>query len=213
MIAALLLAAGAGRRFGDSPKLLEELNGTALVRRAAEALSDPRIGELIVVVAAAHRAGVERALSGVAARVVVNPHAASGVGSSIACGIAELSPSATAVLIALADEPAPSARARDAVLARIARKDPDVRIVAPSFRGTPGHPVVFTRDVFDELAALATAGDRGARGIVDSDRTRVAIVEIDEDPPADVDTPADLARLRAVAQNTTPSTRPGTQRP
>jgi molybdenum cofactor cytidylyltransferase len=213
VIAALLLAAGAGRRFGDSPKLLEELDGSALVRRAANALADPRIGELIVVVAPEHRDGIERALSGVEARVVVNPRAASGVGSSISCGITALSPGATAVLIALADEPAPSARARDAVLGEFARNDPDVRIVAPSFRGTPGHPVLFTRAVFGELEALAGAGDRGARRIVDSDRTRVAIVDIDEDPPADVDTPADLARLRTVAQNTTPSTRSGTPDP
>jgi len=71
--------------------------------------------------------------------------------------------------------------------------------VAPRYRGTPGHPVLFDHSVFAELRALD--GDRGARAVIERDPSRVAIVEVDAPPPGDVDTPEDLARLRRARQN------------
>src|SRR5262249_12693246 len=66
-------------------------------------------------------------------------------------------------------------------------------IVAPSYRGTRGTPVLFMAEVFSELRTLG--GDAGARDVVTARPERVAIVEFDVAMPADVDTPEDLARL------------------
>jgi len=128
------------------------------------------------------------ALDGLPVRFAVNPEPARGMGSSIASGVAALLPAADAVLVALADEPRPSAGALQRVVDRY--RAGGVSIVAPSFRGVPGHPVLFARDVFGELRRLS--GDRGARAVVERDPSRVAVIEVDEDAPRDVDVPADL---------------------
>lgn len=200
MIAALLLAAGSARRFG-APKLLQQLEGRPLVRWSAEWLRGPPVDEIVVVVAEEHEA-IRSALTGFDARFVVNPHADRGMGSSIACGVAALTPDTTAALIALADEPMAG---RAALLRTVERYEAgDVSIVAPTYRGVSGHPVLFDRSTFDELLALS--GDRGARAVVERDPGRVAVVEMNETQPIDVDTPADLARLARQRQYISPST-------
>ncbi len=190
MIAALLLAAGKGRRFGGD-KLTQDLDGKPVIRWSVEAFEHPLVDEIVVVVPPSHE-GIARALTGKRVRLVVNPAPDRGMGSSIACGVTALGAGTQAVLIALADEPRVLSEVIERALSRHAARD--ARIIAPTFRGVPGHPVLFDRSVFDELCGLA--GDRGARSIVDRDASRVVVIDYDEPPPIDVDTPADLARLR-----------------
>ena len=191
MIAAILLAAGHARRFG-APKLLQDLDGKPVIRWSAELLAHPPIVELVVIVPREHEA-IAHALHGLPARFVVNPHPDEGMASSIACGIAALDAGIQGAVIALADEP----RLERAVLERVVAryKEGGVSIVAPSYRGVPGHPVLFDRTVFGELRALT--GDTGARSVVERDPGRVAVLELDEPRPVDVDTPGDLERLRS----------------
>jgi molybdenum cofactor cytidylyltransferase len=190
MLTGLLLAAGESRRFG-SPKLCEVLDGKPLVRWSAEALA-PFVDEMLVVTGT-HAAELREALMGLAVRFAHNPDPERGMGSSIATGVAALGDGVEAVLIALGDQPRPDARATRGVIERY--RAGGVTIVAPSFNGVPGHPVLFGRALFGELARLS--GDRGARPVVECDRSRVAIVPVDADAPGDVDVPADLAQLRA----------------
>lgn len=202
MIVGLLLAAGASRRFG-APKLIHSLRGTPVVRWSAEALTAATDALLVVVPPDA--APLRQALSGVPARFIVNAEPDRGLGRSIACGVRALPPQADAVLIALADEPLLERAWIDAVLARY-RSAVGAAIVAPVFRGTRRHPVLFHRGVFAELAALD--GDRGARDVVERDATRVTLVEFDQPGTIDVDTPQDLARLERAAHFTAPHSRP-----
>ncbi|MGH7680294.1 MAG: nucleotidyltransferase family protein [Gemmatimonadaceae bacterium] len=199
MIAAVLLAAGSARRFG-APKLLQDLAGKPVVRWSAEALAGAPVDEVVVVVPPDYGA-LRAALDGLDVRFVVNPDPAAGMGASLACGVAALGSRVEAALVALADEPS-----RDrSVLAEVVDRyrTGDASIVVPLFRGTRGHPVLFDRSVFAELLALT--GDRGARDITDRDPGRVAIVELAEDEPVDVDTPADLSRLRSAPQFMSPT--------
>lgn len=190
MISALLLAAGASRRFG-APKLLQDFEGKPVVRWSAESLVGAPVDEIIVVVGAAHEE-TQRALAGVSARVVVNPMADHGMGSSLACGIAALGPATRAVLVALADEPLVG---RDPLLRVVERYEAGgAAIVVPTYRGIRGHPVLFDRTVFAELRALS--GDHGARAVTDRDPDRLVLLELDLAKPIDVDVPQDLARLR-----------------
>lgn len=193
MIAALLLAAGSARRFG-APKLLQELEGKPIVRLCAEMLRHPLVGEIIVVVPPEH-AEIRRALEGVDARFVVNPRPDRGMGSSIACGVSALTADADAVLVALADEPTVNPAVFERVISRY--RAGDVGIVVPTFRGVRGHPVLFQRSAFEELRALS--GDEGARAVTDRNPGRLALLEQQEAKPMDVDTPADLLRLRTKA--------------
>lgn len=214
MIAAVLLAAGAGRRFGARSKLLQDLHGAPIVRRSADALRHPAIGELIVVVPPAN-AELRAALDGVSARFVVNPDPDLGMGASIAHGVAALGAGIEAAFIALADEPAvhPSVIDRLAVVlggggagrsgGAATRR---ITIVVPVFQGVRGHPVLFDRAVFAELAELSAGGDAGARAITDRDPGRVVYLEQDRPKPIDVDTVEDLARLRRHDHHTPTST-------
>lgn len=208
MITALLLAAGAARRFGG-PKLLQDLHGKPLVRWSAEALQVAAVDEIIVVVPPAYDA-LRDALQGIDAYFIVNPHPALGLASSLACGVAALSADTEAVVVALGDEPT---IARDAVRGVVERYRAGrdgagggvgARIVVPTYSGAHGHPVLFDRSVFAELRTFS--GDAGARAVIDRDRSRVAQVEMGQPAPMDVDTPDDLARLRSQTQFTSPPT-------
>jgi molybdenum cofactor cytidylyltransferase len=192
VISAVLLAAGASRRFG-AQKLLQLLDGKAIVRWSAENLIGEQVDELLVIVADDDSGRqVRNALTGVAARFVVAATATEGMASSLAAGIAALDAETSAALVALGDEPL----AGRAVLEEVVRRHRagGAQVVVPRFRGTRGHPVLFDRAVFPELVALR--GDHGARAVADRDPARVAFVDLDMAKPVDVDTPSDLARLR-----------------
>jgi CTP:molybdopterin cytidylyltransferase MocA len=199
VISALLLAAGASRRFGGAPKVIQQLDGKPIVRWSAEALVSASVDEVIVVVPP-NDAEIRRALVGLDVRFTMNRRPEEGMGSSIAAGVHALSAHTEAVLVALADEPT---LPRDAVVKVIARYRADssrgVHIVAPTYHGTRGHPTLFDRAVFDELKTLGHGSDRGARDIIDLDPSRVTFLELDVAPPGDVDTPDDLARMQARA--------------
>jgi molybdenum cofactor cytidylyltransferase len=189
VIAALLLAAGAARRFG-APKLLADVGGKPLIRRSVEALGAIETLEVVVVVAPEH-GELAGALHGLPVRFVVNAEHAEGMGRSLAVGIGATAPAAQAVIVALADAPASGA-----VLHRLVERyrDGGATIVAPGYRGIFAPPVLFDRGVFGELKELS--GDHGARAVVERLPDRVARIDVDEPPPVDVDTLEDLARLR-----------------
>jgi molybdenum cofactor cytidylyltransferase len=192
VIAAVLLAAGSSRRFGASgSKLLQDLNGSPVIRWSAAALRESRISELSVVTDGSD--ALRAALEGTGARIVRNANAARGMGHSIACGVAALSADVRAVLIALGDEPFLDPDVVRAVLDRYEARE--AAIVAPRFAGVQGHPVLFDRRTFAELTALD--GDRGARAVIERDRTRVDYVDFPGPAASDVDTPDARAQNKA----------------
>ena len=170
-------------------KLLLELEGKAVVRWSVEAVL-PHVGDCVVVTGE-DDVRVRGALTGLAARFVVNPRPQDGQGSSIAVGIAALKPWTTAAAIVLGDQPRTPADVLPALLAAQTRTKKS--IVTPSYRGTRGTPVLFSSDVFPELRALR--GDQGARAVVAARPERVEVVALDVAMPPDVDTPEDFARL------------------
>ena len=90
----------------------------------------------------------------------------------------------------LADQPFVGPEAVEAVLARLDDPAPAVRA---TYSGVPGHPVLFKRELFDEIARLR--GDHGARDLLE--RRGVIAVECGDLARADdVDTQADLEALR-----------------
>lgn len=189
MIVAVLLAAGAGSRFGGQ-KLLADVRGVPLIRRSAERLVHGDVGSLLVVVPPLSLE-LRDALDGLSASFATNDDPTRGVGTSIATGIAAVPWTANAALIALADQPLET-QWISAVTSRY--RQGDAQIVAPTFNGTPGHPVLFDKAVFPELAQLT--GDRGAREVVLRDPGRTALLELGVPPARDVDTLADLRTMQ-----------------
>ncbi len=188
MIAGLLLAAGGGRRFG-SQKLLAPLNGSPIVAWSAATLA-AETDELWIVVGSESDA-VRRALADLPAHVIENEQWREGLSSSLAVGIRALQPEIDAIVIALGDQPSLQAETIREVIAtwRVTGRP----IVSARYHGTRGHPVLLDRRVFDE--ATRVSGDVGARDLIARDPSRVTFVDINADPPPDVDTRDDLSAL------------------
>jgi CTP:molybdopterin cytidylyltransferase MocA len=185
--AGLLLAAGAGRRFGG-PKALAVLGGEHLVQRGVRLLRDGGCAPVVAVLGA--QADDVRAIV-CDADVVVAPDWAEGMGASLRVGLAALrGTGAEACVVALVDQPLVTAEA----VRRLLSVRPADAAVA-TYGGRPRNPVLLTEAVWHDVAALAV-GDVGARAWIRAHPGRVVEVPCDDTgSPTDVDTADDLALL------------------
>ncbi len=190
--AALLLAAGAARRMGRLKQLLP-LQGRPLLQHALDHLLASRV-DWVVLVLGCEGDRVLQNLSlpaGDRVRLVHNPDWRAGMASSLACGLQAAS-EAEAVLVALGDLPAIPPAVVDLLIEEAARGG--CTVVAPTFEGRRGHPVLFGRIHFDQLRALE--GDSGGAGILRAHPGQVRLVPVDSPGILhDVDRPGDLFRL------------------
>ena len=184
--AGVILAAGASRRFGR-PKQLAEYAGQPLLTRACETALAADLTPLVVVLGA-NAARVQSAVDGLPVHCVRNPEWASGMASSLRCGILRVQQLAEcrAVAVLLADQPfIDAAHLRQLCAARVRDQ---VDIAATRHGDTLGAPAVFHQSLFDQLCALH--GDRGAGALIRASTSRIALTC--EDAALDVDRPEDL---------------------
>ncbi|HTQ24139.1 MAG TPA: nucleotidyltransferase family protein [Candidatus Binataceae bacterium] len=188
-VEAILLAAGESRRMGF-PKPLLRLGSRTFVEVLIAAIL-PNVARLIVVVGA-HGSAVREAIPADPGILVVdNPGYLRGQLSSIKAALPHVGPRASGALIHLADHPMVNAATFAAVIEGYRRLGKPIAIAR--HQGRRGHPVVFARELFGELAAAPD--EQGARVVVAADPARVAYVDVD-DPGVltDLDTPEDLDR-------------------
>jgi molybdenum cofactor cytidylyltransferase len=188
VIGGLVLAAGAGTRFGGR-KQLAELEGRPLLEHALRAMTAAPVGRVVVVLGAL----VEEVTT------TVDLHGAEpcpcerwdeGQAASLACGLAELA-DCEAVVVTLGDQPRMSP---DAIRRVINARGSGAAAVRATYRGAPGHPVLLERDLFESFRDVT--GDHGARNLLLSVQVREVPCE-DLGGGEDVDTPAELDALRA----------------
>ncbi|THA64195.1 nucleotidyltransferase family protein [Streptomyces sp. A0958] len=192
VVAGLLLAAGGGRRLGGRPKALLEHRGRPLADHAVRALREGGCGPLHVVLgAAADEVRARAALDG--CTVSVNPEWTEGMGSSLRAGLGALAGTgADAALVLLVDQPGIDARAVARVRSACRGR---TSLVAASYAGERGHPVLFGADLWADIAAGAV-GDQGARAYLRAHRDALTLVECSDVAQAyDIDTPQDLTHL------------------
>lgn len=192
-VAGVLLAAGTSSRMGGN-KLLLELEGETLLRRAATRALEGGLSPVLVVLG--HQA--ERALqelAGLACHAVLNPAYESGITSSIAAGLAVVPAEAPAAVVLLGDMPFVTAEMIAAVVARYrATRAP---LVISDYQGVAAPPMLYDRSLFDELAGLA-GGSCGQR-VVKRHRHEAEVLAWPASALADLDQPEDYERLRAVS--------------
>lgn len=183
-VAGLVLAAGAGRRFGR-PKALIELDGELLVERAANTLCDAGCSPVHVVLGAAATEVHERAeLSRFT--TITNEQWSTGMASSLQCGLSSLPEDVDAVVVSLVDQPWIGAD----VVKRLMEQDGAV--VVATYDGRRRNPVLLRREVWTAVADAAH-DDVGARAYITRHPDEVTGVECaDLGSPADIDTPEDL---------------------
>lgn len=194
-IAALLLAAGGGRRLGGRPKALLPHRGRPLVEHAVAVLRAAGCSRIHVVLGA--EAATVRARAELPGCVLVdNPRWADGMGSSLRAGLESLAGTgAEAALVSLVDQPGIGPEAVARVLAAYESAGAGKALVAAAYGGERGHPVLFGAEHWAGIAATAT-GDRGARAYLKAHADEITLVECgDVARPYDIDTEADLAHL------------------
>lgn len=190
-VAALVLAAGSSRRMGGANKLLQPVGGIAMLRRVVNAALASRCTSVLVVTGAQAEAA-QACLGGLDVQCVHNPDHASGMASSLRCGLAALPADADAAVVLLADMPWIDGSHVDRLLAAFDPQQP--KIVAPVREGRRGNPILWPREFFAEM--MAVEGDVGAREVLARHATLVDTVTFDDDAIfADVDTPAALDEL------------------
>ena len=184
---ALILAGGAGRRFGGG-KLLADMAGAPVIRCVAEAVAAADFAE-VVVVTGADDAGIRAALVGLDARILHAPDWAEGMAATLRTGIAALAAEAEGVCVFLGDMPLVPVSLCSALIEAAERVGYAAR---PRLDGKPGHPVAFTRVAFADLLALT--GDQGATALLKQRPEAVAYIDtVESGALLDIDTPADLA--------------------
>jgi CTP:molybdopterin cytidylyltransferase MocA len=184
-VVGVLLAAGAGSRFGgEVPKPLVPFRGRPLLTWPLAALRDGGI-EDIILVAGAHADAIHAAVPD--ARIVHCADWAEGLSASLRAGVAAAA-DADAVVIALADQPLLSG---EAVARVIAAREPDrFDAIRATYVGTPNHPTLIESSLFSAVAELG--GDTGARPLLRAAK----LVPCDGlGSSEDADTPEALARL------------------
>jgi nicotine blue oxidoreductase len=191
-VGGIILAAGHGARMGR-PKQLLTLDGRPLLQHVIDTAAAAPLDGVVVVLGHAFEE-VAAALSlppGVT--IAVNPLHAQGQSTSLRAGLAGMPDRVAAAVVLLGDQPELRADAVRAVVEAQARSA--APILRAAYGGRAAHPVVLARAVWDEAAAQR--GDSGARALISAHSGEVELVEVGGDPPQDIDTPADLERLRA----------------
>jgi CTP:molybdopterin cytidylyltransferase MocA len=169
-IAGLVLAAGAGRRYG-MPKALVSYRGELLVRRAAGALRAAGVTEPVVVIGA--EAARVRALAP-ELTFAENPDWATGMASSLRAGLAALAAGpADAAVVLLVDMPGVTP---EAVREIAAGATPDA-LAMGGYDERRSHPVLLGREHWAGVARAAT-GDRGASDYLRAHADQVRVVPV-----------------------------------
>lgn len=137
MIAAVVPAAGASRRFGGM-KLLADVRGEPLLQHTLRCLLDAPVSRVIVVVAPEHALAAVPLLAADRVRVVVNPDPDRGMFSSIQTGLTAVDNDHPVVVLP-ADMPFVRS---ETVAAVIAAHHQDESGVVATYGGRRGHPIV-----------------------------------------------------------------------
>jgi CTP:molybdopterin cytidylyltransferase MocA/predicted O-methyltransferase YrrM len=191
--AAIILAAGAGSRFGGD-KLLAELGGRSLLEHVVRTAVAAGLSPTVVVVGP-DALELEAIASGRGAQVVRNPRPEDGLSSSVQTALTALAgddyDALDAALVLLGDQPRTSLATIQALLA--ADVPAGRSIVIPRYAGGGGaNPVLLLRAAWPLAARLD--GDRGFGPLIRERPELVVEVDLPGDNP-DVDTPSDLARI------------------
>jgi molybdenum cofactor cytidylyltransferase len=200
-IAAIVLAAGASKRFGSN-KLLHPimLDGVTLPIAAFSLMPWIEVFEQLTVVVRNeserfcieinNALGKQRAAK---LRWVVCENADKGMAASLACGV-HANRNASGWLIGLADMPVLPTAAIIGVRNALSQ---GAKLAAPFCDGKRGHPVGFASIYLEELFGLN--GDEGARKLLERDKADLKKVQINDNGIlADVDTPGDLINLNCI---------------
>jgi molybdenum cofactor cytidylyltransferase len=189
--AIIILAAGNSSRLGR-PKQLLPFQGKNLLTHIVTEGTDAGLAPLVVVLGAFIE-DITAALPAQGIEIAYHPNWQAGMASSIATGISALlssHPASEAVIIAVCDQPYISAELLRQMIDERARSEKG--IVACTYAGIIGTPVLFSRPYYMTLAALS--GDGGAKKLLQQFKDDVAVISFPQGQ-LDIDTEEDYQMI------------------
>lgn len=174
MTGLIILAAGSSSRLG-TPKQNLIYKGQTLLQRAIQTGLTSVCSDNVVVVLGANESAIRQEISDQLVHVVYNPDWQEGMASSIRLGAAEMirmQPLLTSLILMLCDQPFVD----PLLIYQLTEKrvESDHGIVACSYRGTLGVPVLFDASYFPQLLMLQ--GKEGAKKLIKAFPNDVATV-------------------------------------
>jgi molybdenum cofactor cytidylyltransferase len=190
-VAGVVLAAGSSTRMGRN-KLLFELDGETLLRRAVRCALDGGLDPVLVVVGhEAERARGE--LAGLSCTPVDNPDHALGINRSLRTGISHVPDRARAAVVMLADMPFVTSRMVAGLVARY--RESTAPLVISAYGDINAPPMLYDRTLFSELQHMS--GEGCGRQVVKRHRHEAIAVSWPEAALQDIDVPEDYERIKA----------------
>ena len=184
-IHAVLLAAGRSERMGRNNKLLLNVDGIPLVRKSAINILNSNVTSMTVVTGFDENK-IVNALSGLNVNFVKNINFREGLSSSLKAGLANITPTPSAVIICLADMPKIQPEHINQLIENF---DPlkGWEICIPTNNGKRGNPVLIGSRFFPYI--FQTSGDFGAKQVMKQHSDKIVEVEIGtSDINFDIDT-------------------------
>ena len=184
-IHAVLLAAGRSERMGPNNKLLLNVDGIPLVRKSAINILNSNVTSMTVVTGFDENK-IVNALSGLNVNFVKNINFREGLSSSLKAGLANITPTPSAVIICLADMPKIQPEHINQLIENF---DPlkGWEICIPTNDGKRGNPVLIGSRFFPYI--FETSGDFGAKQVMKQHSDKIVEVEIGtSDIHFDIDT-------------------------
>jgi molybdenum cofactor cytidylyltransferase len=192
IISAIVLAAGASRRMGQS-KMLLPWGSTTVIGRVLETLLQGGISDPVVV-SGRDEAELHRALNPYSIRWVHNPdYDRTDMLQSLQLGLPALPKEAEAFLVVLGDQPQIEAPVVAQVIGKF--REQHAAIVIPSYQMRRGHPWLVFRDLWESLASLPA--DASLRQFLNQHADQIDYLNVDTPSVLmDLDTPEDYRRQK-----------------
>lgn len=202
-IGIIILAAGASTRLGR-PKQLLKFQYKTFIENVVETALETALQTVVVLGANAEK--IKPEIENLPIEFVTNENWQSGMSSSIIKGLEtslEIEPNLSAVILLLCDQPFIT---KETILRLIAAQEKTGKaIVASEYEKTLGVPILFTREMFEELLNLE--GDVGAKVLVkkyaDKNLAKISVPEA----AFDIDTEEDFEQLLERGQPCPPTER------
>lgn len=190
-IVGAILAAGTSSRMGRN-KLLLPYKGHTVIEEVLVQISQSALDEIIVVTGF-ERDRIERLVKAKykdRIKIISNENFRLGRAESIKCAVRNVSDQTDAILFMVADKPTVRANLINRAIAEFRKKSPEILYVkTPAGRG---HPIIFSKELFDELQALE--GDEVGEQLIA--RHKDNVIELTgEESQIDIDTLEDYRML------------------
>ncbi len=170
--AGLIAAAGDSVRMGSPKALLETGDGLTFVEALSQAYLQAGLSPVIVTVPPAPVGEmIAERLAGLAVCVTPNSAPHRGLSGSVETALSSLRPEHAGLVLCPVDAPFASAPLISAMLDALEAPDGNWRAAVASYDDLPGHPVAFSRDLFEDLLDCDRSG--GPRAVLKAHASRV----------------------------------------